>query len=176
MGNEWRTQKIRRPRSDVEPYLSAMLEELCDDNPHLEHYVGGSYRRGCDVLGDIDVLVISESPLTPSLLDPGVMLPSLVRWQRSGPRIANGDLTLPDGPLHVDFWQAPPSARASMLLFTTGSASTNKRMRGRAKGLGLALSQDGLKDRATGRLIPGMDEEEDIFSRLHLPYLAPEHR
>jgi DNA polymerase (family 10) len=153
-----------------------MLEELADDNAFLEFYVAGSYRRGRETLGDLDILVISESPLTPSLLDPGVMLPSLVTWQRSGPRIANGDLMLPDGPLHVDIWQAPPSNRAAMLLFVTGSQQTNLRMRGRAKAMSLALSQDGLKDRESGELVPGIHEEEDIFEALRMPYLPPEER
>ena len=154
----------------------AVLEELADDNPGLEYHVGGSWRRGCAEVGDADVLVVTESPLTPSLLDPGVILPSLVTWQRAGPRIANGDQQLPDGLLHWDFWQAPPVSRGAMLLFVTGSQRTNLRMRGRAKAMGLALSQDGLKDRATGELILGTDTEEAIFEALRLPYLPPEQR
>ncbi len=154
----------------------AILEELADDNPGLEYHVGGSWRRGCETVGDLDVLVISDSPLTPTLLDPGIVLPSVVNWQRSGPRIANGDMELPDGPLHVDLWQAPPASRGAMLLFVTGSMRTNLRMRGRAKAMGMALSQNGLTDRATGRALPGTDTEEAIFNALRLPYLHPHQR
>lgn len=154
----------------------AVLEELADDNPGLEVHLGGSWRRGCETVGDADVLVVTDSPLTPSLLDPGVILPSLITWQRTGPRIANGDQQLLDGPLHWDFWQSSPASRGAMLLFVTGSQRTNLRMRGRAKSMGLALSQDGLKDRATGELISGTDTEEAIFEALRLPYLPPEKR
>ena len=71
-------------------------------------------------------------------------------------------------------WQAPPANRAAMLLFVTGSQRTNLRVRGQV--MGLALSRDGLKDRPTSELIPGMDDEADIFRALHMPYLPPECR
>jgi DNA polymerase (family 10) len=147
-----------------------------DDNPGIELYAGGSWRRGAQVIGDVDLLVISEEPLTPSLFDPGVILPSCVTWQRRGPRIANGDMWLPDGPLHVDCWQASPEARGAMLLFFTGPRDYNLETRRRAKAMGLALSQDGLKERATGRLVPGTNSERAICAVLGLPFLTPQER
>lgn len=156
----------------------ALLEELADDNPGVEYAVGGSWRRGCESIGDIDVLVLHEGPLTPTLFEPGIVLPSLVAWQRSGPRIANGDLHMPDATaLHVDLWCQPPASRAAALMFVTGSMRTNVRLRGRAKAMGLALSQDKLSYRATGEQVPGTEhDEEAIFDALRLPYLRPEQR
>lgn len=169
---------MRRPRAEVEPYLMAVLEELADDNPGVEYHVGGSWRRGAESIGDLDILLIHDGPLTATLFEPGVVLPSLVTWQRSGPRIANGDLHLPDGTaLHVDLWCQPPRSRAAALLFVTGSQETNLRMRGRAKAMGLALSQDKLAVRATGEQVPGTEHEEQaIFEALRLPYLHPHQR
>jgi len=174
----WRSPKIKRPRSTVEPFLLAVLEELADDNPGVEYAVGGSWRRGCESIGDIDILVLHDGPLAPNLFEPGIVLPSLVTWQRSGPRIANGDLRLPDTTaLHVDLWCQPPASRAAALLFVTGSQLTNVRMRGRARGMGLALSQDKLSYRSTGEQVPGTEQdEESIFDALRLPYLHPHQR
>lgn len=156
----------------------AVLEELSDDNPDVEYVVGGSWRRGCELTGDVDILLIHNGPLTPTLFEPGIILPSLVTWQRSGPRIANGDYRMPDGTaLHVDLWVQPPRSRAAALLFVTGSQQTNLRMRSRAKAMGLGLSQDKLFVRASGQQVPGTEhEEEAIFSALRLPYLRPELR
>ena len=127
------------------------------------------------MIGDLDILVISESLITPTLLDPGVVLPSCVTWQRSGPRIANGDLHLPDGPLHVDVWQAPPASRGAMLCFFTGPMELNIYQRRRAKAMGMAFSQNALADRATGRQLDN-GTEEDIYRLLNLPYLTPIER
>jgi DNA polymerase/3'-5' exonuclease PolX len=176
VNGRWRSEKVRRPREVVYPYLQRLIEEFQDDNPGVEFYVGGSWRRGAQVIGDIDILVISEEPLTPSLFQPGVILPSCVTWQRRGPRIANGDIWLPDGPMHVDLWQARPEARGAMLMFFTGPQALNLDQRRRAKAMGLALSQDGLKDRATGGLIPGTDTEQAIYAVLGLPFLTPQER
>ncbi len=180
MSNQWRSEKLRRPRQVVAPYVQALVEEFSDDNPGVELHVGGSWRRGAPVIGDIDLLVISDSDLTPNLLDPGVVLPSLVTWQRSGPRIANGDLELPEscgwpGPLHIDVWQAPPRSRGAMLVFFTGPMQLNVQQRGRAKAMGMALSQNGLTDRATGRQLDN-GTEEDIYRLLGMPWLPPQER
>lgn len=156
----------------------AVLEELADDNPGVDYVVGGSWRRGAESIGDIDVLVLHDGPLTATLFEPGIVLPSLVSWQRHGPRIANGDVRMRDGTaIHVDLWVQPPLSRAAALLFVTGSQATNLRMRGRAKAMGLGLSQDKLFVRATGEQVPGTEhEEEAIFKALRLPYLPPEQR
>lgn len=156
----------------------ALLEELADDNPGVDYVVGGSWRRGCESIGDVDVLVLHDGPLAPNLFEPGIVLPSLVTWQRSGPRIANGDLQMPDGTaLHVDLWCQPPASRAAALMFVTGSMENNVRCRGRAKGMGLALSQDKLAYRATGEQVPGTEHDERaIYSVLRLPYVHPHDR
>jgi DNA polymerase/3'-5' exonuclease PolX len=159
----------------VAHYVQVITEELADDNPGLEFHFGGSWRRNARVIGDLDILVISESPLTPNLLQPGVALPSVVTWQRSGPRIANGDLLLPDGQLHVDVWQAPPASRGAMLCFFTGPMELNVFQRRRAKVMGMAFSQNALADRATGRQLDD-GTEVDIYRILGMPYLEPEER
>lgn len=116
------------------------------------------------MVGDLDLLVVCEYPITPNLFEPGVQLPSVVDWQRAGPRIANGDLRLPDGSsMHVDVWHSPPENRGAMLLFCTGPAGLNTYMRSRAKRSGMALSQNGLTNRETGERIGGDVEQTEPF-------------
>ncbi len=81
-------------------------------------HVAGSWRRGCETVGDIDVIVVSDSgTLSPDLLRPGVQLPTSVVWQRRGAKIANGSVPLPDGlPLHVDVWACRPCERGAFLM------------------------------------------------------------
>jgi len=175
VSTQWRSEKQRRPREVIARYVQILTEEIADDNPHLEFHFGGSWRRGAPVIGDLDILVISESQITPTLLDEGVILPSIVTWQRCGPRIANGDLLLPDGPLHIDVWQAPPRSRGAMLCFFTGPMELNLIQRQRAKAMGMAFSQNALTDRETGRQLDD-GTEEDIYRILQLPFLEPTER
>jgi DNA polymerase/3'-5' exonuclease PolX len=121
------------------------------------------------------LVITAAGTLAPDLLDPGVLLPECVNWQRRGARVANGDLPLPDGPLHVDVWSAKPESRGAMLAFFTGPMQLNLRQRARAKAMGLALSQNGLTDRATGEQLDD-GTEESIYRLLRWPWLTPEER
>jgi DNA polymerase (family 10) len=153
-----------------------LATELALANPGLEYHFGGSWRRGAPVIGDIDILVITDAgTLAPDLLDPGVILPESVTWQRRGARVANGDMALADGPLHVDVWSAKPGSRGAMLCFFTGPQALNLRQRARAKGMGLALSQNGLTDRETGEQLDD-GTEQSIYRILRWPWLTPEER
>ena len=182
MAHTWRSAKIRRPRDVVARYVQVLTEELADDNgPELDFTFGGSWRRGAEVIGDLDILIISEHDLAPNLLTPGVRLPSVVDWQRHGPRIANGDLTLPDccgwpGPLHIDVWHGYPRSRGAMLCFFTGPMELNIYQRRRAKVLGLAFSQNGLVDRESKVPLLGTETEEGCYRALGMDYLTPEER
>ena len=171
----WRTLKVRRSRDVVAPYVQLLTEELADDNPGLEFEFGGSWRREAPVVGDLDILIVSDGLLVPTLLDPGIVLPSVVTWQRVGPRIANGDLMLTDAPLHIDVWQAPPRSRGAMLCYFTGPAPLNVYQRRRAKAMGMAFSQNALADRATGEQLDD-GTEEGCYRLLRMPYLTPPAR
>jgi DNA polymerase (family 10) len=153
-----------------------LAAELSSLNYGLEFHFGGSWRRGAPVIGDIDILVITEAgTLAPDLLDPGVILPECVTWQRRGARVANGDMVLLDGPLHIDVWSAKPESRGAMLAFFTGPMQLNVRQRARAKSMGMALSQNGLTDRETGEQLDD-GTEESIHRILRWPWLTPEER
>ena len=58
MADRWRSEKVRRPREVVAHYDQVLTEELADENIGLEFAFGGSWRRGAQVIGDLDILVI----------------------------------------------------------------------------------------------------------------------
>jgi DNA polymerase (family X) len=63
----------------------------------------------------------------------------------------------------------------ALLLYFTGSQRHGVRLRERAQKMGLSLNEYGLTTLATGKL-EQFDTEEAIYSRLDLPYIAPELR
>lgn len=154
-------------------------DELAERNArrNLEFHVAGSWRRGSPVIGDLDLIVVTEAGLLePTLFDAGVQLPRIVQWQRLGPKIANGDVRMPDGGvLHVDVWACRPNERGAFLMFSTGPAQLNVFQRRHAVRKGMALSQVGLLDRATKRQLDN-GTEEDIYRLLGLVFLTPEQR
>jgi DNA polymerase/3'-5' exonuclease PolX len=180
MTTAWRSAKVKRPREAVAHYVQILTEELSDDNPGLEFYFCGSWRRGADLVGDLDVVVISESLFTPSLFDDGVTLPSLpgLTYQRRGPRLAAAELLLPDGPLHLDLFVFRPESRGCALLALTGPFQWNQYARSRAKYRcrpSLSLSQEALKIGDTGEVLP-CDSEEAVYLALGMPYETPQQR
>lgn len=178
MSPQWRSEKLRRPREIVDHYVQVLTEQLSDDNLGLQFTFAGSWRRNAPVIGDLDIVVTTETGrLAPDLLDPaGVVLPSFVEFQRLGPKIAQGDIRLPDGPLHVDFWSCTPRERAAFLMFATGPMPLNIAQRRHAVSRGMALSQIGLLDRATKVQLDSGTSEREIYCILGLPWLTPEER
>jgi DNA polymerase/3'-5' exonuclease PolX len=161
----------------VAPIVQALIETISDDNPGVELHVAGSWRRGADPLGDLDIVVISEVGFVPTLWDEGIKPPSLPRLtvQRAGRRLIAAEFELDDGPLHLDLFSFGEASRACALLAITGPQEANLAMRARAKRMGLALSQEALKIRATGEVIETPDEAS-IYARLGMRYETPAER
>jgi DNA polymerase/3'-5' exonuclease PolX len=180
MTTTWRSEKIKRPREQVAHYVQILTEELADENPGLDFTFCGSWRRGAEFVGDLDVVCLSESLFTPSLWDDGIHLPDLpgLTYQRQGPRIAAAELALPDGPLHIDYFQFRPESRGPALVALTGPQELCRYTRVRAKYRcrpSLALSQEALKIRETGEVLPCASEEA-VYLALGMPYESPEER
>lgn len=178
MSNQWRSEKLRRPREQVAEYVQLLTEQLADENIGLQFLFGGSWRRAASLIGDLDIVITTDSGrLAPDLLDPvGVVLPDVITYQRFGPKIAQGDLPLPDGPLHIDFWSCVPNELAAFTMFVTGPAPLNMLQRQQAKRNGMALSQVGLLDRVTKRQLDSGTSEREIYDLLGLPWLTPQER
>lgn len=140
--------------------------------PHLagvEHHWGGSYRRHADTVGDLDLVVVTDGPLS----EAGIGGPlacdrsELVQYSR--------DVDQPDGTaIQVDVWRATPDKVGPFMAFVSGPKEWNVICRTRAIERGWKLSQHGLLDRNGRRL--DENTEASIFRLLELPTLTPEER
>lgn len=177
MAGRWRSEKVRRPREFVQPYVEQLSSELSHANPGLEFHFAGSWRREAPVIGDLDIVVVTPSGLlAPDLLDAGVLLPSFVTFQRLGSKVANGDVALPDGGLlHIDVWSCSPHERGAYLMFATGPMALNIHQRQHALRNGYRLSQVGLQ-RSSDHVQVDNGTEKHIYELLGLPYLTPAQR
>ena len=127
----------------------------------------GSLRRMRETIGDVDLLVASDSAAP--IMDAFVGLPSASRV------IAHGDTKssiLTDRGLQVDLRVIPKEVWGAAMIYFTGSKAHNIRIREMAVRAGLKLNEYGLFDAKTGELLAA-ETEAKVYERLGLPYFEP---
>lgn len=149
-----------------------------------ETMITGSYRRGAQSSGDVDILVISDDliakdlPRIPSaiVLNAGEMKVSyLVPVKDDAVVMTPADGIIPSATyIQVDVFVSPSASRVAYLAYSTGSAAHNVYLRSLAKSKGYHLSQYSLTD-ASGKIVP-LKTEEDLYASLGITYVPPEKR
>jgi DNA polymerase (family 10) len=150
--------------------------------------VAGSYRRGRETIGDVDLLVDAD--------DADAVMDHLSRFEELATVIGRGDtkmsIRLGRG-LQIDLRVVPPKSFGAALQYFTGSKDHNVVLRGMAKDRGLRINEYGVfKSAAAGGSDAGDSEpdftdvnsplyvagrtEEEVYSALNLPWFPPEVR
>ena len=136
----------------------------------------GSYRRGYDNMGDIDLLIKDDNNskfelknLIKELIDDNYVIEILA----SGKNKFMGIVKINNNPVrHFDILIAPKNEYYYSLLYFTGSKIFNVALRHYVKtNFNLSLSEHGFKDTDIK-----VNSEEDIFKFLKLPYIKPNNR
>lgn len=144
----------------------------------LECQVAGSLRRSRETIGDIDILAAAEKEDTGSIFEAfanhELVQEVLGRGDtKSSVRTQNGR--------QVDLRIVKPGEYPAALLYFTGSKEHNIVLRQRARERGMALNEYGLfqlddkKKTNFGQPVK-TKSENDIYSKLDLNYIPPEHR
>lgn len=148
----------------------------------------GSYRRGAEFSGDLDVLFCSSKSdgsevgfveVVDTLTNSGFIVAHLT--DTPGTKYMGVFKINAQGRARrIDIRLIPKCHWAASLLYFTGSKELNILMRNRALELGYSLSEYGLQKSNPGdpNLLPppNFESEMEIFSFLGLRYLAPEER
>lgn len=154
----------------------------------------GSLRRGRDTIGDLDVLVTAD--------DPEAVHEAFCTMEHVTDVVARGDTKcsvrmrvgadtgrwniakdLDGGTVGVDLRTVPADAFGAALMYFTGSKQHNVRLRERALRQGLTLNEYGLFEddgepspQSRGIAPVASAEEQDVYAKLGLPWVAPELR
>jgi DNA polymerase (family 10) len=159
---------VRLPFSIAAQYAAPLKSFLQSIPAVTEVEVAGSYRRGRDTVGDLDVLVCSaRSAEVIQALQGHRDLQSL---GAAGTTKASG--VLRNG-MHIDVRVLPPESFGAAMHYFTGSRDHSIHIRRRAQERGYKLSEYGLF--RGDRRIAGATEEE-LFRALDLPWIPPELR
>lgn len=160
--------EVRLYWAEADAVAQDILRQLrkCQSITQLE--VAGSYRRGRETVGDLDILAVSSQP--DEVMDAFAALEgreaTLARGDtRMAIRMARG--------LQVDLRVVPAESFGAALQYFTGSKAHNVILRGMAKDRGLKINEYGVyrgEERIAGAT------EEDVYAAMDLPWFPPELR
>lgn len=157
--------KVRRAYEVLAPIADQLLAHFREQDLICE--VGGSFRRKCAFVGDLDIVVRCESLHR-------IELPSWLVFTRLGEQVAQAQMLMPDGGvLTVDVWAATERQWGAFLWYITGSKELNVAMRRMASVKGLKLSQFGLFNGDT-QIDDGT--ERGVAAALGMDWIDPEKR
>ena len=128
----------------------------------------GSYRRGRETVGDLDLLVVSDQ--VDEVMD------ALGAYAGVADVLARGDTKMSvrlSGGLQVDLRVVPAESFGAALQYFTGSKEHNVVLRGMAKDRGLKINEYGVY--RGDEYVAGRTEEE-VYAQLDLPCFPPELR
>jgi DNA polymerase (family 10) len=132
--------------------------------------LAGSYRRGKETVGDLDVLATSS--------DSDAVMDHLAAWPLLDSIIARGDtkMSLRMGQaFQVDLRVVPAESFGAALQYFTGSKDHNVAIRGLARQQGLKVNEYGVFSLDSDAYVAGRDEA-DVYAALGLPWIPPELR
>jgi len=158
--------------ADADEIASELKRHLsvCKSIEQLE--MAGSYRRGKETVGDLDVLVVSE--------DADEVMDRFGDFENVAEVIGRGDtkmsIRLHTG-FQIDLRVVPAESFGAALQYFTGSKEHNVVLRGRAKQRGLKINEWGVfrVDGDKETYIAGASEK-DVYATLDLPVFPPELR
>jgi len=169
---------MTEPTAPLPEYTEVRDEDRFDVQPLRDYLqsragitqvtIAGSYRRGRDTVGDLDLVVCArgELDLAGALRGYG----DVRELTAAGPTRCTA--VLRNG-LHADLRLVAPESAGAALYYFTGSRDHNVQLRQRAVERGLKLNEYGLFE-GTHRI--AAKTEEEVYARLDLPYIEPELR
>lgn len=158
-------------------YLEPLLDHLGTAKAIRRLEVAGSYRRGKETVGDIDLLAMVDGKGKP-VMEHFTSFPGVERVVMAGE--TRGSVLLRSG-LPVDLRIVPEESYGAALHYFTGSKEHNVEIRKRAQERGLRISEYGVfrvTEEATaqgpesGERLSGATEEE-VFRAVDLPWIPP---
>jgi len=132
--------------------------------------VAGSFRRGMETIGDLDILAISDKPK--EVMDVFCSMPDVKKVVAKG--ITRSAIRLNNN-LDVDLRVLKEKEFGSALMYFTGNKQHNIALRKIALKKGYTLSEYGLFKLKGKKFVIGKSEEE-IYRKLGVGYIEPELR
>jgi len=162
------SNRSRFRHADVEQVVEGLLAHVRRDRGVVRAEAAGSFRRGKETVGDIDMVAACRPGY--SVIDHFVSFGGISRVVSKGPTRAT--VVMRSG-LQVDLRSVDKDSWGAALHYFTGSRAHTLKIRLMAQRAGLKVNEYGVYD--GDRKIAG-ETEEDVNAALGLPYIEPELR
>ncbi len=174
----------RLPRAEIDNYANIFKTEFNKvATPDSRFEIVGSYRRGLESSGDIDVIITSNQPqVFTQFINELIAKKIIIEVLSRGPTKSLVITKIPSSDVfrRVDFLYTTPEEYPFSVLYFTGSKMFNTVMRGHALKQGLTMNEHGLykmDNKKKGEKVSHVfRDEQDIFDYLHLQYKTPKER
>ena len=174
----------RIPRSEIEDYkkiFESDFKKVATSDSKFE--IVGSYRRGAQSSGDIDVIITSDSPkVFINFIDELIKKKIILEILSRGPTkcLVMAKIHSSDSVRRVDFLYTGLEEFPFAILYFTGSKIFNTVMRHIALEKGYTMNEHGINKmeakKKGDKVVHHFRTEEDIFDFLGLEYKAPTER
>ena len=158
--------------SEADAIAQRLRAHMADCSAIQQMEFAGSYRRGKETVGDLDLLVTSD--------EPSRVMEHFAEFSEIESEIVSGDTKMSvriGDAFQVDLRVVPDDAFGAALQYFTGSKEHNVVLRGMAKNRGLKINEWGVfkVDGEQETWMAGRDEAE-VYGALDLPVFPPEIR
>ena len=171
IGNVAHTQ-VRYNLHEAHQYAEAIQAHLEREAGKRRMVFAGSYRRGRDTVGDLDLLVEAHDKDASTVMDAFVRYRLVEHVAEQGTTRSRVRLK---SHLQVDLRVVPPESFGAAMLYFTGSKEHNIALRALALRKGLTLNEYALSRKKDEKRVAGAAEDE-IYSKLGLEWIPPELR
>jgi DNA polymerase beta len=183
---------LRIPRKEMDKHktvIDRVMKKVASLSPSLKYEIAGSYRRGVESSGDIDLIMSYDA----NAANAGDLFKNTVNGMMAkgyiiddlayGEKKFMGVCKLPaktkvNAARRIDVLFTEPERYPFAILYFTGSQEFNINMRNIALEQGYTLNEYGIKGINANRdaKIPVFKTEKDIFKFLNMQYVPPAER
>ena len=174
--------QLKIPRSEIQQH-EAQIKIILHKTTYKFDIVG-SYRRGAETSGDLDVLVTTKTEYSPTInyikqiTETFIANSYLLDTLKLGQSTMNGIVQLGDNPARrIDVFFSPPELYAFALLAKTGDANFNKSIRTcikEKKNNEYILSEKGIRVKGSYAVDPqNFPDVKSIFEFIGIPHRKP---
>ncbi|MEO1495611.1 MAG: DNA polymerase/3'-5' exonuclease PolX [Planctomycetota bacterium] len=167
--------------ADADQIVERLLAHMDAASAIRQREAAGSYRRGKDTVGDLDLLVDIGERMDPDAV--AAVMDHFGEFDGVEETIARGDTKMSvrlDSGLQIDLRVVPEASFGAALQYFTGSKEHNVEVRGIAKAKGLRVNEWGVfpaddESNDPANAVAGASET-DVYATLGLPLFPPELR
>lgn len=172
------------PRNEITKFKNNFIKLLNKKFHNIDIIMAGSYRRGKKTSGDIDIIIVDSNIKTLKELNKSNIFDDIIEYLINNKilieiinRSKNNIMAITNTKRHIDIKISPYNLLPFYLLYFGSGEKFSRNIRQKAKEKGYKLSEFGLFNSKTNKIIMNKaNNEKHIFNKLNIQFIKPENR